>query len=172
MSFLKSPKIIKFLKFGFVPLLLIVIAIRQIILVDRIDLTPWKGGGFGMFSSIDRPSNRVIEVVGITKEGNPIQIDLTFSDNVISEREQLLIKTVPRTKLLEQTARKILDSELHQTTIEGVYYLTEKDSRKKEISTKKLALVTIRIWNLNYDRHKNTVWYEPLSQKIEVKQKY
>lgn len=172
MFFVKHPKTIKFLQFGLVPLLLIIVAVRQTILVDRIGLSPWKGGGFGMFSSIDRPSNRAIEVRGITIEGKQIEIDLTFRNDVISEREQLLIKTVPKTELLEQTAQKILTSDLRQTTIKGVYRLEATDIHNKERSPNKLDRVTIRIWSLHYDRDGNTIWYEPLSTKVEVKHKF
>ena len=35
------------------PLLLVVVATAQLGLAHAYDLTPWKGGGFGMFSTID-----------------------------------------------------------------------------------------------------------------------
>lgn len=43
-----------------VPLVLSGVALHQIHLATTGDLTPWKGGGFGMFSSPDRASHRAM----------------------------------------------------------------------------------------------------------------
>jgi hypothetical protein len=40
------------------PALLVFVALIQITLTQRADLDPWKGGGFGMFSSLDRIASR------------------------------------------------------------------------------------------------------------------
>ncbi|MGF1486532.1 MAG: hypothetical protein ACFBSE_05400 [Prochloraceae cyanobacterium] len=164
------PKTIRFLQFWFVPTLLIVVALRQIILVSAVKLNPWKGGGFGMFSSVDRPSNRVIEVIGSTATGESIEIDLNFINNVISEQEIKLIKTVPRKKNLKKTAQKILNSELRETTIKGLYRLEAKDnySDRQTKSSVNLERVQIRIWRLQYDRERNSIRYEPLTETVEV----
>lgn len=42
------------------PLLLTVMALRQIHAAHGYGLSPWKGGGFGMFSSVDRINCRVL----------------------------------------------------------------------------------------------------------------
>ena len=48
----------------FVPAALLgVIACTQVALVHRANLTPWKGGGFGMFSTLDHAAFRGITVV-------------------------------------------------------------------------------------------------------------
>ena len=44
-------------------LLLVAVAIVQIGLSERVGLTPWKGGGFGMFSTLDHSGFRRIDVV-------------------------------------------------------------------------------------------------------------
>lgn len=171
MGGLNSPKTIKFLQFWFVPLLLIVIALRQLFLVSTVKLTPWKGGGFGMFSSIDRPSNRVVEVRGITKSGRSLEIDLAFENEVISPQQLKLIKTVPKQQLLELTAEKILNSDLRTTRIEGIYRLQAKDkySDLPGKSTLNIETVKIRIWHLQYDSNQNIIWYEPLTEIVEAK---
>jgi hypothetical protein len=38
--------------------LLIAVALTHLYRVDTLDLTPWKGGGFGMFSTLDGRDNR------------------------------------------------------------------------------------------------------------------
>jgi hypothetical protein len=45
------------------PLLLTLIALGQIALAKTGDLTAWKGGGFGMFSTLDHGAYRGVHVV-------------------------------------------------------------------------------------------------------------
>lgn len=51
------------------PALLVVVAIHQAVLVETRDLTPWLGGGFGMFSTTDGPGDRVVRAVAIVDAG-------------------------------------------------------------------------------------------------------
>lgn len=43
-----------------VPLVLTVVALYQVTTALTEDLTPWKGGGFGMFATADHPETRVL----------------------------------------------------------------------------------------------------------------
>ena len=45
------------------PLLLFVVAVIQIVLARTADLTPWKGGGFGMFATLDHGAYRGVDIV-------------------------------------------------------------------------------------------------------------
>jgi hypothetical protein len=57
------------------PAILIVVAAVQITLAKTQQLTPWKGGGFGMFSTVDDPSSRWLRafaVVGGRRVSIPI----------------------------------------------------------------------------------------------------
>lgn len=45
------------------PLLLLLVAGIQIYLAKTANLTPWKGGGFGMFSTNDGNANRFLRIV-------------------------------------------------------------------------------------------------------------
>lgn len=45
------------------PVLLAVVAVTQIALSRTIALTPWKGGGFGMFSTLDHGAYRGVDIV-------------------------------------------------------------------------------------------------------------
>ena len=44
------------------PILLVVVLVLHISLRASADLTPWKGGGFGMFSTVDSPGTRLLRV--------------------------------------------------------------------------------------------------------------
>jgi hypothetical protein len=45
------------------PALLTVVAVGQILLARTVELTPWKGGGFGMFSTLDHGAYRGVDIV-------------------------------------------------------------------------------------------------------------
>lgn len=48
----------------------LLIATAQMLNAKLGTLTPWKGGGFGMFSSIDSPTNRALVIRGIEADTN------------------------------------------------------------------------------------------------------
>ena len=57
------------------PALLLIIAGRQLHLSHNANLPPWKGGGFGMFASLDRNENRLLRCYLITNDGaSPVQV--------------------------------------------------------------------------------------------------
>lgn len=57
------------------PAVLTAVALAQITLTQVEELTPWKGGGFGMFSTIDSPSARVLRLELHTESGVvPVEI--------------------------------------------------------------------------------------------------
>ncbi|MCC5949771.1 MAG: hypothetical protein JJT89_15065 [Nitriliruptoraceae bacterium] len=51
------------------PLALVLVAVLQVWGVTQHDLSQWKGGGFGMFSTVDANANRVLDVRLVTEEG-------------------------------------------------------------------------------------------------------
>lgn len=56
------------------PLLLVIVAGAQLTCVTHHGLTPWKGGGFGMFATINSPSNRFLSIVGTDGDGKRYRI--------------------------------------------------------------------------------------------------
>ncbi len=57
------------------PVVLIVVALNQITWAHTRDLTPWKGGGFGMFASVDLLTYRPLLADFVTDEGRfPIDV--------------------------------------------------------------------------------------------------
>lgn len=47
------------------PACLVGLALAQIVLVQTVQLSPWKGGGFGMFSTNDHGGFRVLRIVAL-----------------------------------------------------------------------------------------------------------
>lgn len=52
------------------PALLVATALAQIVLTRAGPLTPWRGGGFGLFSSVDKLENRILLAWIETPEGD------------------------------------------------------------------------------------------------------
>lgn len=51
-----------------------VVAARQFWAATERSLSPWKGGGFGMFATTDNPSARVVHCAGVTAEGEEVVV--------------------------------------------------------------------------------------------------
>src|SRR5918993_690761 len=66
------------------PVLLVAVAVQQIILSSAFHLSPWTGGGFGMFSSVDTFATRVLRGVLIV-DGREIPIRLGSSDALVTQ---------------------------------------------------------------------------------------
>lgn len=75
-----------------VPVLLLLVAGRQFYLAQTQLLTPWLGGGFGMFASIDRIDHRVVRAYAIT-EDSEIPLLLPRLDD--SFRTQMKARMMP-----------------------------------------------------------------------------
>lgn len=54
------------------PALLVLVACTQRVLVHTQDLTAWKGGGFGMFSTYDGPGARTLRLIVVTPDGEAV----------------------------------------------------------------------------------------------------
>jgi hypothetical protein len=114
--------------FAFIPtFLLIVVACVQIYLARTANLTPWKGGGFGMFSTTDGNANRYIRIyVSAPQRSEELQLKSSMED--LATRAQMY----PGKTQLENLARAIL-----------------KDQQKKHLPADS---VRIEVWRIQYDQ--------------------
>ena len=63
------------------PLLLTAVAVMQVFLTYAAGMTPWKGGGFGMFSTLDHGAHRgVAVVVDAPSRSEEIEIPRSLED--------------------------------------------------------------------------------------------
>jgi hypothetical protein len=109
--------------------LLIVVACVQIYLARNADLTPWKGGGFGMFSTTDGNANRYLRVyVTAPQRSEEILIKPNLED--LATRAQMY----PQNSQLENLAKAIL-----------------KDQQQKHLPAQS---VRIEVWRIEYDQPK------------------
>jgi hypothetical protein len=82
------------------PTLLVLIALNQIYLARTHDLTPWKGGGFGMFSTVDEPNMRWL-VCRVTANGREVAVALPDAVRDDERRE----RAMPSHARLQKIAR-------------------------------------------------------------------
>jgi len=84
------------------PALLVVVACVQIVLTHRTGLTPWKGGGFGMFATTDGTQFRYVRLF-VDAPDRSEELDVPPSLEELAARAQAL----PSTGQLERLARAV-----------------------------------------------------------------
>lgn len=95
--------------------ILVLVALLQIYLTHTANLSPWKGGGFGMFGAIDAPTMRVIQAEALDQDGHLIQLDVY---SALDDRTIRRIRTLPRQSDLEQIAPQFVTQAIVPTTVE------------------------------------------------------
>ena len=86
--------------------LLLAVAGAQITLARTADLSPWKGGGFGMFSTTDDAGRRLIRVY-VTAPDRSEEIGIAPSIEDAARRAAVL----PTDARLTDLARRVIDRE-------------------------------------------------------------
>jgi len=181
-----------FLEYWLPCLILIGVATLQIYLAHTANLTPWKGGGFGMFAAIDSPSMRVIWAEALTQEGEVISLDLFRTLDVSTIRS---LRSLPRQRDLEQIAPQLLAKPVVPITIRQqaaysklqtentnlqlhnqfsvlnsppLYKLQSVDDPVLPEAVKTIIAVRLQWWRLRFDHNQRRLWSEPLGDVIEA----
>ncbi len=108
-------------------MLLVIVAGTQIVLARTAGMTPWKGGGFGMFSTLDHGAYRGVEAV-IEGPNRSEALEIPPSLEELAARAA----TCPTDWLLRQLAERIVARE-----------------RRYERS---VSRVTLTAWRTEFDR--------------------
>ena len=97
-------------------LLLTAVALLQLAMSTWSTLTPWKGGGFGMFASSDRPETRYLVVIGTDDVQIAYRIVIAFSPShgtgPFTVNFERLVRTFPTPARLRVLARATLQAAL------------------------------------------------------------
>lgn len=88
----------------FAPGVLILVACLQLFLAQTQGLTPWKGGGFGMFSTVDSGGARFLRIYLVTGS-QAAAVQLPASDTYT--RLEADLSEFPRQRLLDQLAARL-----------------------------------------------------------------
>jgi hypothetical protein len=115
------------------PLLLALVALSQIALARRAELSPWLGGGFGMFSTTDHGAARFVRAVALgpgRSEPIPLAPDL--------ERQKLLARDLPTARNAGTLARAVLAREPSATAVRVEIWRLRFDPRTLEPRAERL----------------------------------
>lgn len=170
----------------FTPFLLIAVAVLQLYLVYTKNLTPWKGGGFGMFASIDRmerrPVHLTVHYLNKRYVANPVQL-------LSSNRKYERIQSMPHYSILKEFATSayktlwIVDSLNKPVSISGDFQNNSLDDKRlfkiKPVSSPGKELknnlirpdsVTVEVFRMIYSTNTNQLAIKRLN-KITVSEK-
>ena len=93
------------------------VAIHQFVATAKTTLSPWKGGGFGMFAVSDSPGTRFVRAEGITNDGRRIRIDaLEGLEREVRRRW----RSRPLNSQLESLADDLMDREFVRTNLRSI----------------------------------------------------
>lgn len=150
--------LLKFLKTGAIPLLLTTVAVRQIVLVHTAGLSPWHGGGFGMFASMDRDERRVVTARLECAPAATLALPglLTDSPDVIKDKTYTHISTFPTDAQLQRLGK------LLATTPEASTNPIAKLQNQNPCGD----TLQLQAWRLVYKN--GAIAYEPITEPVEV----
>ena len=136
------------------PLLLIAVALGQATLARVAALTPWKGGGFGMFSTTDTPGARAVRVY--------LELDGRLTRAIVPPRFSTLassIRSAPTASRLGRLADSLATlewsrdgAELPKPVAPSVAPVSSRGSERSSIRVK---AVRVEVWKYRFD-HANS----------------
>lgn len=97
--------------------LLVVVALLQMTLAHTVGLSPWKGGGFGMFSTVDSPDYRMV-IVTVRLEGSEGRVPLRDMVETVGPAPLNRVVAMPDDGALHRVADSVLERrwEIHNGT--------------------------------------------------------
>lgn len=123
---------------------LIAIALTQVLLARTSGLSPWKGGGFGMFATTDGAAFRYVRVF-IDRSDSSEELDIAPSQEDSAARAQLF----PSDGMLGRLASAIVERERRYgrpvNAVRVEVWRTEFDSRSLEATDHLLKTFTFHV---------------------------
>jgi len=142
-----------------VPAVLIIVCFNQLYLAFTKDLTPWKGGGFGMFATIDRMEYRPIHINVNTNEGSCI---VNPQDVIGNQMEFRGVQALPTPHKLERIAKSIFEREWvidtgNSSELHCLLKQNEGDLEASAQSFKEIDEVEITVYRFNFDTRSDSL---------------
>jgi hypothetical protein len=94
------------------PILMGLIAVNQIRMAKNYHLSPWIGGGFGMFSTNATPDSRILVCTGVDDSGNEVRLLPDFGKldtEKWSKDYEIELKANPSLDKLQKIANALLN---------------------------------------------------------------
>lgn len=179
------------------PGLLCAVALVQLYLALVGTLTPWKGGGFGMFASTDGVSSRHVSVHVFDRSGNAYRVRFS-ADGTAFPRElrrpslarlaampsqqgkealghaMLRVNVVPATPRIVEVSTRLTGSRVYGELLanavraaEGLETVIPLDPTLKRDSTIDISKVTVQVFRLRVD-HQLVVTLEGIGDPVTL----
>lgn len=136
------------------PAILVGVALLQLYLTHSHDLSPWKGGGFGMFASVDRVEHRTVRAAFQGSQAKPINVHafatLSFPDRVLVDRAL----SMPTAPALQRLAERIDELSWSETPT-GVLVPSSADDPPQPLPATAYPEIVLSVWRVQYDAAEN-----------------
>ena len=163
------------------PALLLAVAAVQLALTRTSHLSPWKGGGFGMFATLDGPGSRRLSCECIDAAGEPCAVYLSVPFyasepdspiDVARLRDQLVL---PRPSALKSIAEAVLAAEVVPTPYRRHHEARDRAERVYRLrrtgeaaTTTHLRAVRLGVWRVRIEPETTRLSMEPLTDPVEA----
>lgn len=149
------------------PAVLVAVALLQLYLAHNHDLSPWKGGGFGMFAAVDRVEHRVVRATfeGVARQPIDVQAvaELSYPDKQLVDRAL----SMPTQAALARLAAR-MDDLTWVTTADGVLTPADDDEASTaDVSSEQYPALSVSVWRLRYDGSSDVASPEQLRTHVE-----
>jgi hypothetical protein len=124
--------------------LLLAVAVTQIVLVRVADLSPWKGGGFGMFATTDGTAFRYVRLF-VDAPGRSEEMNVTESLEMAAVRAQLFPSHRFMTRLGEAVGAREVRHGRDVATVRVEVWRIEFSDQPLRASERRLRTLTIAI---------------------------
>ena len=132
----------------------------QIYHQERSQLTPWKGGGMGMFASLDSPAHREVSIE-LQLRGRTLFLKDTSQSGV-------KFKNIPRDNFAEQFCRDLLGRYINPSEIRykqaRLYNKPSQLERRSMLSTIPFTSLTLRSYKTRLDPSTGRFAYQQASE--------
>ncbi|MDP3920951.1 MAG: hypothetical protein Q8R76_09135 [Candidatus Omnitrophota bacterium] len=175
-----------------VPTLLVLVAATQMVLTQTSPLSPWRGGGFGMFGTVDSVGARFLSLEGETANGKrvPINIDATLRrifpnryDALRSRPTEKALRLLGEDLLLsdyipsgppslglylDKVAKNPVSRAVEDRLFEDFYMMRRNLDTDFYIPKTKMKALQMQVWSVDFSASDVTLTCRPVSLPLEV----
>ncbi|TVR84812.1 MAG: hypothetical protein EA412_00150 [Chitinophagaceae bacterium] len=152
-----------------IPIVLCMVFANQFLLVKTQNLTQWKGGGFGMFSTIDKHSERVIRIY-LKQDSLKIPVIFPFGEKFNELHEKTIY--LPNNRNLKALHEYLngynwkCEQSLTESIANDCIAVNPVNIKDIEILFTDFNSIVIQIDRLNLDKTNNSISAKTITRKI------
>jgi hypothetical protein len=139
-----------------VPLVLVAVAVTQVVTASTQELTPWRGAGFGMFSTLDGHSLRVVRLTIEDDAGRSWPVDVTSVEDAPDTHARFVeARAFPTERRAGALASSLADADL-VVVGDTVHVADGLAARDEDVAVPALfdeaRTVTLEVYRLELDQ--------------------